>query len=94
VLFVQVIPYADPWSFDLKVEAQLFPRTGQLKRFRPEPDESSPTAPGNAIFRQPLQRSVPAAAIEYGRFMGAEVAIADAIANLAAQLAILLDHGT
>ncbi|WP_421997803.1 hypothetical protein [Reyranella sp.] len=94
VLFLDVIRYIDGSGLTLKGEAQLFPRADRLKRFRPQPDESNPTAPGNAIFRQTLHRVVPAATIDYGQPGQLEAAIAEALDNLALQLATLLDHGT
>lgn len=94
VLFLDIIYFIDDVGLSLKGEALLFPRSEQLKRFRPKPDESNPTAPGNVIFRQTLERFVPTATINYGGPGQLEASIVDAIDNLVMQLVILLDHGT
>ena len=94
VLFVEVVYFIDHDGLVLKADAGLFPKAQHLKPFRPKPDEANPIARGNALFFQSSQRTVSWVGIDYGSPPHLATEITNATAGLAAQLALLLDHGT
>jgi hypothetical protein len=77
----------------LEAEATLYPVSERLKKLRPKPDDSNPLSAGNAIFHQSLTYREQLGDIDFGWRRRLDAAIAEAVDNLAAQLATLLNHG-
>lgn len=91
VLIVGIARSIDDNGLRLSAYARLYPKTDQLKRFRPNPKASNPTALGNALFQKTFGEVVPDASIDDDSAQQLAATIVDATNRLAAKIADALE---